>query len=71
MLGDYLLGLGFLLNTRSLGRLRSTGMHATIGGISKSTITTGGTLTSDTLTGLLAATAEKSNFLAKLIDFGK
>jgi hypothetical protein len=71
MLGDDLLGLGFLLNTRSLGRLGSTRMHATIEGISKSTITTRGTLTSDTLAGLLAATAEKSNFLAKLIDFGK
>jgi len=71
MFGDDLLGFGFLLNTRSLGRLRSTGMHATIEGISKSTVTTRGTLTSDTLTGLLAATAEKSNFLAKLIDFGK
>jgi hypothetical protein len=46
-------------------------MHTTIEGISKSTITTRGTLTSDTLTGLLAATTEKSNFLAKLIDFGK
>ena len=70
MLGDCLLGLGLLLGSGLLGRLRLSAVHTTVRTPRQSTITTRGPLTSHTLARRLLCGGQLLKLEAEVRNFG-